>query len=79
MDAEGPIKGSISQRVFQGEYYAVRVQLENGPQLKMQVSDCPPVNTPVRVSMNAEALCAWSSDGSPIDIKLKPQPFAIPA
>lgn len=71
IDEKGELSGRICARVYQGEHYAVRVRLdgEGGQEIKLHLRHAPVVGTQVRLSMQAEVLCAWREDNQPLKLR----------
>lgn len=65
IDEHGSLCGQVRGRVFQGEHYTIQVALDHGPVLNLQSPHCPPVHTPVRLTVQPGELHGWLPDGRP--------------
>ena len=77
-DDGGSLHGHVSGRVFQGEHFASRVQLQDGPCLKLQSNRCPPVRSSVQLALQTGVLCGWLPDNRPITLQLNARHTAAP-
>lgn len=75
---DGPLRGKVCSRIYQGDYYLAEIQLginatqnvKKSTTVKLHLDDSPTAHTPVRLTIANHSLHAWDSDGQPIQLVL---------
>jgi len=71
LDANGPLQGTVRNRVYQGNFYLADIQLNSTTTLRLHLDNCPPANHPVQLSIANHALHAWDSKGNTLALQLE--------
>jgi len=73
LQTDGPLYGRVRSRIYQGDYYLAQIQLDlanSDTTIKLHLQDCPPANTPVRLTIANRSLQAWDSSGQVVPLVL---------
>lgn len=71
---DGPLRGRVRSRIYQGGYYLADIDLDVGTaqtmRVKLHLSHCPAANMPVNLALVGRNLHAWTSNHSPVTLSL---------
>lgn len=71
---DGPLRGKVRSRIYQGGYYLAEIDLNVGTaqpmRVKLHLSHCPAANMPVNLALASRSLHAWNNNNNPVTLSL---------
>lgn len=75
---QGQLEARLTGRVFQGEHFALRLTLDDGSEVTINVREAPAKGQRVGLALTLPALQAWAEDGTRVRLEQHASAFGHP-